>query len=226
MDKDFTPLHPQAAYDHWSEVYDDADPSTLLDEPFLLTMVKLFAGCRILDLGSGTGRYLRLVNRPGVSIVGMDLSRGMLARAMRTLVPKASVAWVQGSLEHFPFSDGTFDRIISGLVLDHVNDLHSFFHQIAAVLRPGGRLILSAVHPRMQRLTGSTVRFVVQGREYHVQGTVHEVDAVADAVQEAGIEIESLLEPEVDQELITRCPVWRTRLGCPALMLLAAHKTC
>ncbi|WP_172834247.1 class I SAM-dependent methyltransferase [Nitrospira japonica] len=219
------PLLPQAAYDRWSGVYDDADPSTSLDEPFLLAMVTPFTGCRILDLGCGTGRYLRLVNQPGASVVGMDLSQGMLVRAMQTLVPKASIAWVQASFERFPFADGSFDRVISGLILDHVHDLRSFFHQIAAVLRPGGRLILSAVHPMMQRLTGATVRFVVQGQEYHVQGTVHEVETIAESVQEAGLDIENLLEPEVDQELIARYPVWRARLGCPALMLLAAHKT-
>lgn len=58
MDKDINSLPLQAAYDRWAETYDDADPSTLLDEPFLLLMVKLFRGCRVLDLGCGTGRYL------------------------------------------------------------------------------------------------------------------------------------------------------------------------
>jgi ubiquinone/menaquinone biosynthesis C-methylase UbiE len=217
-------LPPEDAYDQWAEEYDDADPSTLLDEPFLLTMVKVFPGCRVLDLGCGTGRYLRMFAQAGISIVGLDLSQGMLARARRTLIPEASVAWVQASFESLPFLGGTFDRVISGLVLDHVDDLLSYFQQVAAILRPGGRLVLSTVHPEMQRLTGSTVRFTVQGHQYQTQGRVHEVYAIADAAQQVGLMIESLLEPSVDQKLLAHRPAWKSRLGCPALVLLAVQK--
>ncbi|CAI4032783.1 Methyltransf_11 domain-containing protein [Nitrospira tepida] len=217
-------LAPADAYDQWAGEYDDADPSTLLDEPFLLAMVKIFPGCRLLDLGCGTGRYVRILNRPGISIVGVDLSQGMLARARRTCLSKSTVAWVQASFTKLPFIGGTFDRVISGLVLDHVENLHSYFHQIATMLRPGGRLILSTVHPDMQRLTGSNVRFTVQGRHYQTEGTVHEVYSIANAVRQVGLTVESLLEPSVDQNMVAHRPVWKTRLGCPALVLLAAQK--
>lgn len=223
MQKKSNSLSPQAAYDQWADTYDDADPTTLLDEPFLLLAVQPFSGCRILDLGCGTGRYLRLVTQPGVSIVGMDLSRGMLARARRTVIPTGPVAWVQASLEQFPFPNGTFDRVISGLVLDHVNDIDAYFRRVAAVLQPGGRLVLSAVHPEMQRQTGPAVRFTVQGHEYQTRGAVHEVQTIAAAAQGAGLIIEKLLEPSVDQELVARCPSWSDRLGCPALVLLMAR---
>jgi SAM-dependent methyltransferase len=46
-------------YDRWAPRYDDRDPSTSQDESFLLEQLKPFPGCRILDLGCGTGRYLR-----------------------------------------------------------------------------------------------------------------------------------------------------------------------
>ena len=217
-------LPPGDAYNRWAEEYDDADPSTLLDERFLLTMVKLFSGCRLLDLGCGTGRYLRILAQPGIPIVGLDLSHGMLARARRTFIPDAPVVWIQASFKSLPFLGETFDRVLSGLLLDHVDDLHSYFHQIAAILRPCGRLILSTVHPEMQRLTGANVRFTVQGCHYQMQGTVHEVCSIADAAQRVGLTIESLLEPSVDQKLLAHRPAWKNRLGCPALVLLAAQK--
>jgi 2-polyprenyl-3-methyl-5-hydroxy-6-metoxy-1,4-benzoquinol methylase len=217
-------LAPQTAYDQWAEEYDDADPTTLLDEPFLLSMLKLFDGCRVLDIGCGTGRYVRQAAQPGVTVVGVDLSRAMLARARRGITPEASVSWVQASVADLPFSQGAFDRVISGLVLDHVDDLHGFFLQVAETLRPGGRLIMSAIHPDMQRLTGSVVRFTSAGREYRTHGIVHEVRSIAEAVQQSGLTPECLLEPPVDQELVARRPAWSNRLGCPALVLLAAQR--
>ncbi|MCW5797094.1 MAG: methyltransferase domain-containing protein [Nitrospira sp.] len=213
-------LSTQSAYDEWAEHYDDEDPTVLLDEPFLQSMLQPFAGCRILDLGCGTGRYLRLASRDA-AVVGLDLSRNMLARARRQTSPRIGVQWVQGSVERMPFGSQIFDRIVSGLVLDHVGDLTAFFLGIAAALRPGGRAIVTAVHPEMQRKTGPTVRFTAAGREYRTEGTIHEKADILTAVQQAGLSIDQIEEPPVTEPLIARREVWRDRLGCPALLLLA-----
>ncbi len=213
-------LSTQSAYDEWAEHYDDGDPTVLLDEPFLVSMLQPFAGCRTLDLGCGTGRYLRLASRDA-AVVGLDLSRGMLERARRQTSGSLGAQWVQASVEHMPFGSQTFDRIVSGLVLDHVGDLSAFFRGIAVALRPGGRVILTAVHPDMQRRTGPTVRFTAAGREYRTEGTIHEKADIFTAIQQAGLSIDQLQEPPVTELLIARREAWRDRLGCPALLLLA-----
>ncbi|MDR4474692.1 MAG: methyltransferase domain-containing protein [Nitrospira sp.] len=213
-------LSTQSAYDEWAEHYDDGDPTVLLDEPFLVSKLQPFAGCRILDLGCGTGRYLRLASRDA-TVVGMDLSRGMLERARRQTSGSLGARWVQASVEDMPFGSQTFDRIVSGLVLDHVSDLSAFFRGIAVALRPGGRVILTAVHPDMQRRTGPTVRFTAAGREYRTEGTIHEKADIFTAIQQAGLSIDQLQEPPVTELLIARREAWRDRLGCPALILLA-----
>jgi ubiquinone/menaquinone biosynthesis C-methylase UbiE len=216
-------LSPQSAYDEWAEHYDDEDPSTLLDQPFLLSMIQPFEGSRILDLGCGTGRYLGLVGR-GSYAVGVDLSRGMLARARRQTSGTVGATWVQASVECLPFRASTFDRVVSGLVLDHVRDLRQFFHGIAGTLKPGGRAIITAVHPDMQRRTGPTVRFTAAGHEYHTQGTIHEIQDILTAIERAGLSVEQLQEPRVDEQLIARREAWRDRFGCLALLLLALTK--
>lgn len=213
-------LSTRSAYDEWAEHYDDEDPTVLLDEPFLLSMLQPFAGCLILDLGCGTGRYLRLVGHDA-AVVGLDLSRGMLERARRQTLPTVGAKWVQASVERIPFGPQTFDRIVSGLVIDHVRDLPAFFLGIATALRPGGRAIVTAVHPDMQRKTGPTVRFTAAEREYRTEGTIHEKAAIVTALQEGGLLIEQLQEPPVTEPLIARREAWKDRLGCPALLLLA-----
>jgi ubiquinone/menaquinone biosynthesis C-methylase UbiE len=212
-------LSPQPAYDEWAEHYDDEDPSTMLDQPFLMSMIQPFDGCRILDLGCGTGRYLRLLGQ-GSYAVGVDLSRGMLRRARRQTPAAIAAGWVQASVECLPFRAQSFDRVVSGLVLDHVRDLRLFFDGIARTLKPGGRAIVTAVHPDMQRLTGPTVRFTAAGREYHTQGTIHEIRDILAAVTESDLSVEQLQEPPVDQQLVARRETWKNRLGCPALLLL------
>ena len=221
----FEMLPVQTAYDQWADEYDDADPTTTLDEPFVVSLLQPFGGCRILDLGCGTGRYFRRIAAPHVQLVGLDVSRAMLARAKRTMSSLSPVTLIQASIGQLPFAAGSFDRVIAGLVLDHVHDLRSFFQETAAVLRPAGRLIVSAIHPHMQHLTGSAVRFTVRGREYATPGTIHAVDSTTTAARGAGLTIECLQEPRVDQALTARYPSWSSRMGCSALVLLAARKS-
>jgi len=218
-------LSVQTAYDQWADEYDDADPTTALDEPFVVSMLEPFGGCRILDLGCGTGRYLRRITDSKLQLVGLDLSRAMLARAKRTMTTLSPVTLVQASIEQLPFASGSFDRVVLGLVLDHIQDLGSFFRETAAVLRPGGRLIVSAIHPDMQFLTGSAVRFTAGGRNFATPGTVHVVDSITAAAQGAGLTLECLQEPRIDQAFIARYPAWSMRLGCSALVLFAARKS-
>jgi hypothetical protein len=40
-------------YDRWAPSYDDGDPTTWLDEPFVVRHLRPFPGCRILDMGAG-----------------------------------------------------------------------------------------------------------------------------------------------------------------------------
>lgn len=222
-DSDMLPV--QTAYDQWADEYDDADPTTALDEPFVLSMLEPFDGCRILDLGCGTGRYARRIADPTVQVVGLDLSRAMLARARRTLPMPSPVCFVQASIEQLPLAPNSFDRVIAGLVLDHVHDLRAFFQETAAALRPGGRFIVSAVHPEMQRLTGSTVRFTAGGRNYATAGTIHAVDSMTAAARAAGLTLHCLQEPRIDHALIARHPGWIMKVGCSALVLFAAQKS-
>src|SRR5206468_2167394 len=80
----------------------------------------LVAGARglALDVGRGTGRNLPLY-REGVRVVRLDPAWASLQRARRR-VPH--IALVQGSAEALPFSDATFDTVVSGLPFCSVPD--------------------------------------------------------------------------------------------------------
>jgi tRNA (cmo5U34)-methyltransferase len=99
-------------------------------------------GERLLDLGTGTGATASavLALHPGASLVGIDASDGMLARARRAL-PGADlrVARLQD-----PLPGGPFDVVFSALAVHHLDarEKADLFARIADVLAPGGRFVL------------------------------------------------------------------------------------
>lgn len=103
------------------------------------------AGCkRILDAGCGNGRHCKHILRRADSdarICAFDLSQRMLKRANRR-VNSDRIHYVAADLVHLPYADGFFDAIVCGWVLEHLPDPHPGIHELARVLRPGGKLLL------------------------------------------------------------------------------------
>jgi ubiquinone/menaquinone biosynthesis C-methylase UbiE len=89
-----------------------------------------------LDLGCGTGRNLPLLP-PGARGVGVDPCRETLVRALRR-APSALL--VQARAEQLPFRPGTFDTVLSGLVLCSVIDPDLAVSEVRRVLAPGGAM--------------------------------------------------------------------------------------
>jgi cyclopropane fatty-acyl-phospholipid synthase-like methyltransferase len=149
----------------------------------------------------------------------------MLARARQHIGQRTDIRLVQASASCLPFKQVTFDRIIAGLVLDHVTSIERFFTAIAMLLTHNGRAMLAAVHPDMQRLTGCDLDVRCSQEEaVHIPGYVHEVDALLAAAHDASLVVEAMDEPRVTAAMLEHRPAWRKKIGCPALLLLAFAK--
>ena len=99
---------------------------------------RLGPGSAVLEVGCGTGNYVRaLVRCLGCRAYGLDPSDGMLDHARAGREP---VIWVQGQAEALGFAADTFDMIFSVDVIHHVVDRAAFYRGAARVLRPGGRI--------------------------------------------------------------------------------------
>jgi demethylmenaquinone methyltransferase/2-methoxy-6-polyprenyl-1,4-benzoquinol methylase len=96
---------------------------------------------RLLDVATGTGLVAQAALDLGCQanrLVGIDPSRGMLAENARA----RPIQLVQGFGEHLPFGDGTFDFIVMGYALRHVEDLGGLFAEFRRVLGPGGKILI------------------------------------------------------------------------------------
>jgi demethylmenaquinone methyltransferase/2-methoxy-6-polyprenyl-1,4-benzoquinol methylase len=97
---------------------------------------------RMLDVASGTaGVALQLAARTPSAIVGVDLTRNMLARGQENVAEAGMterICLVAGRAEQLPFPDGTFDALTFTYLLRYVDDPQATLREMARVVKPGG----------------------------------------------------------------------------------------
>jgi malonyl-CoA O-methyltransferase len=120
-----------------------------------------------------------------------------------------------------PFSDRTFDVVVSGLVLEHLRDLAVFFGEARRVLRPGGRSVVSAMHPAMF-LRGSQARFTdpASGEVVQPGSFPHQLADFVMAAVRAGFHIEAMGEHAPDAQFAAHYPRAEKYIGWPMLVVL------
>jgi len=104
-------------------------------------------GMTVLDVGCGTGTHLELYSRYKCSLSGIDCSPSMLEIARKRLGDKADLHLGDASM--MPYEDGSFDLVISMLVLHEMNHAtrSSVLREMKRVLKDAGRMLLIDYHP-------------------------------------------------------------------------------
>ncbi|MBT9254657.1 class I SAM-dependent methyltransferase [Phycicoccus sp. MAQZ13P-2] len=139
-------------------------------------------GAHVLDAGCGTGRMARYLVDRGLSVVGVDLSPGMLAMARRD---HPDLELYEGSLTALPLDDDSVDGVVFWYSLIHLADdeLPHALAEAVRVLRPGGHVLLAFQKGEGTYDVGAGLR----ERGHHVslvrwhRGPKQVLDALADA---------------------------------------------
>lgn len=209
-------------YDRWAAVYDhDDNPLAALERPRMQEAVGDVRGLDVLDLGCGTGRHAAWLAAAGARVTAVDFSKGMLAEARRT-AGGGKIRFLAHDLHRpLPFRSGTFDRVISGLVLEHLRDLRGFFGEARRVVRSNGRAVATAMHPAMF-LKGSQARFTDPETGIVVQpGSLpHGIEDFVTAAEGAGFELEGIGEYAPDAEFAARHARAAKYVGWPMLVVM------
>lgn len=209
-------------YDRWAAVYDhDANPLQALEEPVVRAAAGDVGELRTLDLGCGTGRHALWLAAAGARVTAVDFSEGMLAEARRKPGAEA-VEFIEHDLHApLPFADSAFDLVVSGLVLEHLADLDPFFEETRRVLAPGGKAILSAMHPAMF-LKGAQARFTdpASGEIVQPGSLSHSVSDFVMAALRAGFALWEIGEFAPDAAFAEKFPRAQKYVGWPMLVVM------
>ncbi len=113
-----------------------------------VALARLGPGERGLDVGAGTGDFglalLRASDRSS-SVIGVDISPGMLVRSTRRAAREGYAGRyraVLGSAESLPLPDRSVDRVVAGFVIRNVGKIPRALAELRRVLRPGGRVVI------------------------------------------------------------------------------------
>jgi len=143
-DPDESPRRPD--YDAIAASYDrryvDNDYSGV--EQALIAFIGEHLRGGVLEVGCGTGHWLRLLGERGIRAAGLDASKNMLdyARAQAT-----GATLAQGRAESLPWAGGAFDRLFCINAFHHFADKVAFLSEARRVLVPGGRMMTVGLDP-------------------------------------------------------------------------------
>ena len=110
--------------------------------------LNLKLGDRVLEVSVGTGTNLPLIDhrmKGSGTIVGLDISRGMLGHCERRMVGRVAVELVEGEAGHLPFADGAFDAVFHHGGIAEFGDRGAAIAEMYRVARPGGRIVVCDV---------------------------------------------------------------------------------
>jgi len=165
-----------------------------------------------LEVGCGEGRVSRALKACGYRVTASDPVRA-LVDAAREAGSADEYAVASGS--DLPFADARFDLVMAYNVLMDVDDVAGTVKEIRRVLRPGGVLVISIVHPFSDRGRFASREvdspFVVQGSYFgskrfedtternglrmRFAGWSRPLEGYATALEDAGFAITSVREP-------------------------------
>lgn len=198
----------------------------------------------VLDLGCGFGWHCRYAREQQArSVVGVDLSEKMLARA-RERTNDSAIEYRRLAIEDIDFSAGAFDVVLSSLALHYVERFDIVCQKVHHCLVSGGSFVLSVEHPIFTALAAQDWYYGQHGERLHwpvdqyqdeglrqTRFLAHAVvkyhrtiSSYVNTLLDSGFTITKLSEPQPAQELLDKHPEWQDETRRPMFLLIAAVK--
>ncbi len=200
---------------------------------------------RLLDLGCGFGWHCRYARRQNAqSVVGVDISEKMLARARET-THDSGIEYCRSAMEDIAFPADTFDVALSSLALHYTDRLDRVCQRVHQCLADGGAFVISVEHPMFTALAaqewccgsnGERLHWPID--DYQEEGLRHTQWLAEDVIKyhrtvatyvntliASGFRIMHLSEPVPSPEMLLEQPSMKDECRRPMFLLIAAVKS-
>ncbi len=205
-----------SAYEELASVWGETDDN-LFNEALERTTVRsiltpsMLRG-RVLDAGCAAGAHSAWFAQAGCQVVAFDLSPAMVHAAVARC--DGAAQFVSADLAAPPFVDASFDGVVCSLALHYLEDLTPTLRDFARIVRPDGWVLVTLDHPFAASVSEPepeyfSTRLVSETwTKRGVRVTQHfwrrPLGATVDAFATAGLRIERIVEPRIDDVMRER----------------------
>ena len=183
-----------------------------------------------IDVGAGTGRHALALAGRGVAVMAIDPSPEMLDIARRKAAKAGlGIDFRRAAIdEGLPAEDGRFDLLICALTLSHVRDFDEAVRECARVVRPGGAILITDIHPDVANGLGWTVTLRRPGAIYKLAHPGHTRSDYIDAIAGADCSVARLIEVPVRDAPVGTIVEWAQQVYADRqyCLLVLARKGC
>jgi len=132
-------------YDKWYETTEGAMYDRLEKKAISKCLLRNVQGRKLLEIGCGTGHWSQFFDENGFEVMGVDVSKRMINKALETRLQNTSFYIADG---HFlPFKDGAFDVTAAMVTLEFVRDAELVVREMVRCTRkPGGQLLIGVLN--------------------------------------------------------------------------------
>ncbi|MGL9622886.1 class I SAM-dependent methyltransferase [Bradyrhizobium sp. U531] len=211
--------------------------------PAIQALLPALTGKRVADLGCGFGWTSRWMQAQGaVSVLGLDLSQRMIARAKADTAEPA-IEYRIADLETLELPAAAFDLVYSALTFHYVEDFRGLTRMIHKALVPGGDLVFTAEHPIFMaaahphwitdedgRKTWPLNGYSLEGErrtDWFAKGVLkyhRTLSTTLNTLIDAGFELRRVEEFAPTREQIEQLPELAEELERPMMLLVSARK--
>ena len=180
-----TRVSPGEGYKLWAASYDiDPNPLLALEERALRPMLPELRHKDVLDIGSGTGRWLcTLLDLGACSVVGVDPSPDMIMRARAK--PSLRGRLIIAETCTLPLRPESADVIVCSFTIGHVFNTRTLASELARVARPGADVFITDMHPAA-RARGWRCAFRCAGRTVEIETFTHALPDLRQSFEDEG----------------------------------------
>ena len=128
---------------YFDEQFEDkkVDKQNLLRQNKYLEHVK--RGDTVIELGCGMSYFPEMARLKGAKSYGVDFSSSAIT-SLKYQFPR--VFYMKCDAQHTPFPEGKFDVVVSGEVIEHMEDPYQLPYEMARICKKGGKIIISTPH--------------------------------------------------------------------------------